>query len=97
MHWMVKFALTCAALIVLGLLVVWAFDGFRSLGVEGHVAVAMFLGIFFTILVSVVLMALIFYSHRAGYDAAAQEDVTPAASEPTDPRKPDHDVSLPGA
>jgi hypothetical protein len=96
MHRMVKFALTCAALVVLGLLVLWGLDGFRSLGVEGHVAFAMFLGIFFTILVSVVLMALIFYSNRAGYDAAAQEDLTPAEREQAEARKPDHDVSISG-
>ena len=71
MHWIIKFALVCAGLTVLGLLGVWAVDGFASLQVEGHVAVAMFLGIFFTILVSVVLMGLIFYSNRAGYDDRA--------------------------
>jgi hypothetical protein len=32
----------------------------------------MFLGIFFTIAVSVVLMALIFYSHNTGYDSHVQ-------------------------
>jgi hypothetical protein len=91
MHWIVKFALVCAGLIVLGLVGVWALEGFASLNVEGHVAVAMFLGIFFTILVSVVLMGLIFYSHRAGYDEAAQPE-----AERRDSAKPERNVGIPG-
>jgi cation transporter-like permease len=88
MNWIIRFAVVCAVLIVLGLLAVWGVDGFTSLEVEGHVAVAMFLGIFFTILVSVVLMGLIFYSHRGGYDEATQD-----FGEPTEPEqhKPDND------
>ena len=81
MNWIIRFAVVCAVLIVLGLLAVWGVDGFTSLEVEGHVAVAMFLGIFFTILVSVVLMGLIFYSHRGGYDEAAQDLGEPAQTE----------------
>ena len=91
MHWIVKFALICAGLIVLGLIAVWSLDGFRWLHVEGQVAVAMFLGIFFTILVSVVLMGLIFYSHRAGYDEAAQPE-----SEQREAAKPERNAGIPG-
>jgi len=72
MSWIVKFSAAAAALIVIALLIVWAVGGFE-LGVEGHVEIAMFLGIFFTIAVSVVLMALIFYSHNTGYDSEVQE------------------------
>jgi hypothetical protein len=71
MRWVGRFPLICAALIALGLLALWGLDGFSSLGVEGHVAVAMWLGIVFTIAVGVVLMGLIFYGHCAGYDEAA--------------------------
>ena len=91
MHWIIKFALVCAGLTVLGLLGVWAVDGFASLQVEGHVAVAMFLGIFFTILVSVVLMGLIFYSNRAGYDDPAQPE-----PEQREAAKPERNVGIPG-
>jgi hypothetical protein len=90
MHWIVKFALICAGLIVLGLIAVWSVEGFTWLHVEGHVAVAMFLGIFFTILVSVVLMGLIFYSHRAGYDEVAQPE-----SEQPDSAKPERNAGIP--
>lgn len=87
MHWVVKFSVVCAGLIVLGLVGVWGIGGFASLGVEGHVAVAMFLGIFFTILVGVVLMALIFYSDRGGYDQAAQDATQEGPAAPTDAGK----------
>jgi hypothetical protein len=53
-------------------LALWGLDGFRSLGVEGHVAVAIGLDIVFAIAVGVVLMGVIYYSHRAGYDEAAR-------------------------
>jgi cation transporter-like permease len=91
MSWIVKFAAACAVLIVVGLLAVWGVEGFKSLGVDGHIAFAMFLGIFFTILVSVVLMGLIFYSHRSGHDEAAQDFSEPA---PTADDKPDNDSTF---
>ena len=87
MRWIVRFALLCAALIILGLMAVWGLEGFESLGVEGHVAAAMLLGIFFTILVSVVLMGLIFYSHRSGHDSAVHE-FRPAEPRETDASPP---------
>jgi hypothetical protein len=73
MTWIAKFSAAAAALIVIALLIVWAVGGFQ-LGVGGHVEIAMFLGIFFTIAVSVVLMALIFYSHNTGYDSDVQKE-----------------------
>ena len=72
MSWIVKFSAASAAVIVIALLIVWAVGGFQ-LGVEGHVEIAMLLGILFTIAVSVVLMALLFYSHNTGYDSDVQE------------------------
>jgi hypothetical protein len=50
---------------------VWVWNAEGGPAIEGHVAVAMWLGIIFSLVVGCGLMALIFYSSRQGYDDRA--------------------------
>ena len=49
---------------------VWASDAGPPLPTSGYIAMA--LGILFSLVVGVGLMALVFYSHRHGYDERSQ-------------------------
>jgi len=53
------------------LVVVWLAGGFVQVGLDGNIVLALVLGIFFTSLLGVGLMALMFYSDRSGLDAEA--------------------------
>jgi hypothetical protein len=57
---------------------VLAYWGWNSVDVEMPVSgyIAMGLGIFFSLVVGIVLMGLIFYSDRAGYDEPTHFDLT---------------------
>ncbi|MGE3150473.1 MAG: hypothetical protein AB7K04_15560, partial [Pseudorhodoplanes sp.] len=68
------FALIAALLGFLAAAIWIAVSGWQShsdVALSGHGYVAMGLGIFFSIVVGCGLMALVFYSHRKGYDETA--------------------------
>lgn len=52
---------------------VWVWNAEGGIVIDGHVAVAMWFGIIFSLVVGCGLMALIFYSNRQGYDDRAYE------------------------
>ena len=54
------------ALSIWGSIVVWTSLG--DVELSGHGIFAMFLGLFFSLVLGAGLMALVFYSSRAGYD-----------------------------
>lgn len=58
-------------LVLLGASAWFAYDGLTvgdDTAVSGHAYIAMGLGIFFSLLIGVGLMVLLFYSSRSGYD-----------------------------
>jgi hypothetical protein len=64
MKQVVRFSAACIAVTVVVLLAVWALGGFAELGVDASGALALSLGIIFTVALGVGLMALIFYGER---------------------------------
>jgi hypothetical protein len=69
--WVFRFVLICAGVIAVLLAVVWAVDGLSGLGLSLHGMIALGLGILLSVGLGVGLMALVFYSNRAGQDDAA--------------------------
>ncbi len=61
----------CVAGIAAALVVAWLAGGFARIGLDGNIVLALMLGIFFSSLLGIGLMALIFYSDRSGQDAEA--------------------------
>lgn len=68
LNWILTFGLACFGAIGMVLVLAWTFGGIDMKGVSTHGIIAIVLGIMFTVLVAVGLMALIFYSNRAGMD-----------------------------
>lgn len=64
------FIAVCVSLVLGLLLIAWAATGFSSFGMSGHGVAAMVLGVIFSTLVGVGLMALVFQSHRSHRDEA---------------------------
>ena len=65
------FFAVCLGAIAAVLLVVWLAGGFPKTTLDAYVTLALALGILFTCLLGVGLMALIFYSNRSGQDDQA--------------------------
>jgi hypothetical protein len=59
-----RFAALCVAATIVLLALVWVFGGFTGLGLDTSGAIALSLGIVFTVALAVGLMALIFYGDR---------------------------------
>jgi hypothetical protein len=68
MKWFVTFSLGSVAAIAAILAVLWASNGFSTGGLSGHGIAAVVLGVTFSVLLAVGLMALVFYSNRSGQD-----------------------------
>ena len=70
-----KRVLLCTGLCMAGigavLVVAWLAGAFARVGLDGNIVLALVLGIFFSSLLGVGLMALMFYSDRSGQDAEA--------------------------
>jgi hypothetical protein len=69
MRWLLWFCGLCAVLVPVGLGLIWASNGFASLGLEGFGLITVILMIIAVSAVAVALMALTFYSYRSGRDA----------------------------
>jgi hypothetical protein len=72
-----KYGLIGFLLGLLVLVVVWAVYAWNAEGpaaMTGHFYVAMGLGIFFSLVVGVGLMTLVFYSSRQGYDEPPERE-----------------------
>jgi hypothetical protein len=65
---LVGFIITCVAAIALVLGLIWVGGGFSGYGADRSMVLAVVLGILFTSLLGVGLMALVFYSNRSGRD-----------------------------
>jgi hypothetical protein len=92
MKWAVWFVPACFLGIGAVLLVVWLSGGFQGTGLNASIALALALGILFSSLLGVGLMALIFYSNRSGQDEEAHRSARLAMDDPMDDR-PDSDGS----
>lgn len=68
---MIWFAAACVAGIAVLLCIIWVAGGFEHVGLDANVSIALVLGILFSSLLGIALMALIFYSDRSGRDDAA--------------------------
>jgi hypothetical protein len=75
---MLRFIAVSTGLVLGVLLLGWAVTGFSGFGMSGHGIAAMLLGIVFTTLIGVGLMALIFQSHRSERDEAVHHGHDPA-------------------
>jgi hypothetical protein len=71
MKWIINYSLTCIGAIVGVLAVLWASNGFSTGGLSGHGIAAVVLGVTFSVLLAVALMALVFHSNRSGRDEPA--------------------------
>ena len=71
MKWAIWFTLTSSGAIAAILLIVWLAGGFARVGLDFNVTLALVLGIFFSSLLGIALMALIFHSNRSGRDEDA--------------------------
>jgi hypothetical protein len=71
MRWMMWFMAACLGGIAAVLALLWAFDGFASLGLGVNGTIALVLGVAATSALGVGLMALSFYSNRSERDEAA--------------------------
>ena len=92
MKWAVWFIPACFLGIGAVLLVVWLSGGFQGTGLNVNIALALALGILFSSLLGVGLMALIFYSNRSGQDEEAHRSARLAMDDAVDDR-PDGDGS----
>jgi hypothetical protein len=68
MKWIFTYSAACLAAIAAVLAVGWAANDFTTAGLTTHGIVAILLGVTFTVLLAVGLMALVFYSSRSGQD-----------------------------
>ena len=68
MKWIFTFSAACVAAIAAVLGLGWAANGFATAGLTAHGIVAIMLGVTFTVLLAVGLMALVLYSSRSGQD-----------------------------
>ena len=66
--WAARYVIGSTGGVAALLLLIWAFFGFQSLGLDVPGTIALILGVVLTISVAVALMALIFYSNRSGRD-----------------------------
>lgn len=73
MKWLGIFSALCVLVIGAVLGGVWAFGGFAVAGMSGHGIAALAIGITLTCVLAVVLMGLIFYSHRSGHDDQVEQ------------------------
>lgn len=71
MKWVINYSLICIGAIVAVLGILWASNGFSTGGLSGHGIAAIVLGVTFSVLLAVALMALVFYSNRSGRDEQA--------------------------
>lgn len=70
MRWLIFYSTVTLGGIVAAMAIFWAFGGFDQLGLSESGAVALCVGIIFTSLLGVGLMALVFYSDRSNVDEA---------------------------
>jgi len=68
MKWVLTFSLVCVVAIAAIIFLAWAASGFDFGGLSTQGVVAIVAGSVFTVLLSVGLMALVFYSSRSGRD-----------------------------
>lgn len=70
-RWVVLFATICLGMLAATVGILWGLSGFSGLGMDGHMLAALLLGVFFTTVVGVGLMSLMFWSHRQHRDELA--------------------------
>jgi hypothetical protein len=68
MKWIATYSLASIGAILAVLIVLWAANGFSTGGLSDHGIAAIVLGVTFSVLLAVGLMALVFYSNRSGQD-----------------------------
>jgi hypothetical protein len=68
MRWLIIYSTVTLAGIMAAMALFWAFGGFDQLGLSFSGVVALCVGILFTSLLGVGLMALVFYSNRSNVD-----------------------------
>ncbi len=71
MKWIATYSLASVGAILAVLALLWATNGFSTGGLSGHGIAAVVLGVTFSVLLAVGLMALVFYSNRSGQDDEA--------------------------
>lgn len=77
MSWLRRFTLVCIAVLVAVALALAALLAFVDLGLSGHGMAALFIGAILSVALSMILMGLLFASHRHGHDAAMESRSRP--------------------
>jgi hypothetical protein len=72
-RWLAIFAAIDFALMAVVFLALWASNEFKGVGLDGGGLIALVLGATGTAVVATVLMGLVFYSDRYGYDENAHQ------------------------
>ena len=68
MRWLIGFGASSLGAVGAVLLILWAIDGFRGLGLDTAGTIAVVIGVTFSCGLGVALMSLIFYSERSNTD-----------------------------
>ena len=68
MSWLRRFIFICIAVLVAVALALAALLAFVDLGLSGHGMAALFIGAILSVALSMILMGLLFASHRHGHD-----------------------------
>ncbi len=71
MKWILTYSAACVGAIAAILALLWAVNGFDLGELSGHGVAAVVLGVTFSVLLAVGLMALVFHSNRSGRDEQA--------------------------
>lgn len=81
MRWIALFATFSFGMVGATLSMLWALNSFHGLGMQGHLLIALLLGVFFTTLLGAGLMTLMFWSNRHHRDERAYHwDSEPSGS-----------------
>jgi hypothetical protein len=67
-RWLVMFAAICVAMAIGVFAIVWSAGGFSAGGLSGHGLAALIIGSVLSLLLTVALMGLVFYSNRSELD-----------------------------
>lgn len=90
-RWLAIFAAIDFALMAVVFLTLWASNDFRGMGLDGGGLVALVLGSTGTAVIATVLMGLVFYSDRYGYDEDAHRSSRPSPDDSAAPPSPRRD------
>jgi hypothetical protein len=76
-RWLIGYSAMSVGTVAVLLLVIWAVGGFTDMGISRDGMVALILAVSITVLLSLGLMGLVFYSGRSGHDETIMDGEDP--------------------